>query len=152
MKLLKPHFALRATAFQIYCYLLLKLEAQNPNQQERRIVICSKGEIERFFGFHPNTVRIALDLELERDFRFIQKIPDEPSAAKNRIRVTIEDQWNYALIRQILVDKTTKRKAPKQEESLFDRVLNVDSGSQGSNLKTPDKDMLNISHKPESKK
>ncbi len=130
-------------------YLLMKLEAQNPQQQERRIVTCSKGELERFFQMHPNTVRIALDLELERDFHFIQKIPDDPNAARNRIKITIEDQWNYALIRQIIVDKTVKRKAPKPEGSLFDDVLTVVAGSQGNNLEIPIGGIINIPKKPE---
>jgi hypothetical protein len=152
MKITKAQFALRATAFQIYFYLLMKLNAQNPQQQERRIVTCSKGELERFFQHHPNTVRLALDLELERDFHFIQKLPDEPDAAKNRIRITTEDQWNFALIRQIIVDKSMKRKAPKPDESLFDGVLADGTGSQGETLEKSAGGILNISPKSDDEK
>ena len=138
MKIAKAHFALRATAFQIYYYLLMKLEAQPESQQERRTVLCSKGELERFFQLHPNTVRVALDLELERDFRFIQKLPDEPNSAKNRIMINPSEKWNFALIKQILVDKSMKRVAPKPGESLFDDVLNVGGGAQGNNSENTD--------------
>jgi len=132
MKIAKAHFALRATAFQLYYYLLMKLEAQPEAQQERRIIQCSKGELERFFQLHPNTVRVALDLELERDFRFIQKLQDEPNSAKNRIMINTSEKWNFALIKQILIDKSMKRMAPKPGESLFDDVLKVDGGTTGN--------------------
>ncbi len=140
MKILKAHFALRATAFQIYYFLLMKLESQPMAMQERRVVICSKGEIERFFKIHPNTIRLALDLELERDFKFIFKLPDEPGKAKNRIRLTVESEWNFALIRQILYEGTTKRSTPKVNSSLFDDVLEIVPGTGEDILKRSDED------------
>lgn len=140
MKIFKAHFALRATAFQIYYFLLMKLEAQPEAMKERRIVVCSKGEIERFFKIHPNTIRLALDLELERDFKLIMKLPDEPGRAKNRIRLTVESEWNFTLIRQILFEGTVKRSTPKVDGSLFDDVLEIVRGTDEDILGNSDRD------------
>ena len=139
MKISKAHFALRATAFQIYYFLIMKLDAQPSAMQEKRVVTCSKGEIERFFKIHPNTIRLALDLELERDFKFIIKLPDEPGKAKNRIKLTIESEWNFVLIRKILFEGTVKRSSPKANESLFDEVLDFVPGTSEDNLKNTDR-------------
>jgi hypothetical protein len=140
VKISKAHFALRATAFQIYYFLIMKLDAQPAAMQERRVVICSKGEIERFFKIHPNTIRLALDLELERDFKLIVKLPDEPGKAKNRIKLTVESEWNFVLIRKILYEGTAKRSSPKANESLFDEVLDFAPGTSEEDLGKTDRD------------
>lgn len=132
MKLLKPHFTFRPSAFQIYCYLWKKLELLPEAHQQTRVVAASKGEIERELGFSINTVRQSLDQELERDFWMIRKLPDEQDKAKNRILLTPEKEWNWNLIRQILLtNQRIKRKT--SAESLFDDLSVFDGGSSENN-------------------
>ncbi len=130
MKLLKPHFTLRPSAFQIYCYLWKKLELLPEAHQETRVVVASKGEIERELGFSINTVRQSLDQELERDFNMIRKLPDESGRAKNRILLVPEKEWNWNLIRQIIFSNQ-RAKRSSADDSLFDDLSIFDGGSTG---------------------
>lgn len=124
---------LRPTAYQIYDYLWDKLEALPPQLQERRIISCSKADLVREFGFSINTIRSALDYELENEFKFIRKLPDEPGKPKNRIYLTPESEWNWDLIKGMVFDKTKKTQRGKSnEESLFDDLSVFDGGSAES--------------------
>lgn len=129
MKLLKQHFLLRPSAFQIYCYLWKKLETYPEAHQKTRIVIASKGELERELGFSINTIRTSLDLELEREFKMIKKIPDHPDHAKNRILLCLEPDWNWDLIRE-LTSSHSKLKRMDLTDSLFDDLSIIDGGSE----------------------
>ncbi len=128
----KPLRVLRPTAFQIYDFLWDKLELLPAALQEKRIVNVSKAEIEREFGFSINTIRSALDFELEREFNLIRKLPDEPGKQKNRILLVPEKEWNWELIRTMVFDKTKKNQRGKSNEaSIFDDLTVYDGGSIG---------------------
>lgn len=92
-------------------------------------MIASKGELERELGFSINTIRASLDLELEREFKMIKKIPDHPDHAKNRIFLILEPDWNWDLIRE-LTSSHSKLKRMDLTESLFDDLSIIDGGSE----------------------
>ena len=129
MKLTRPIFTLRPYAFQIYCYLLKKLESLPEAHQKTRTIVCSKAEICRELGASINTVRQALDRELEQEFKFIRKLPNEFNKSENRIYISNESEWNWSLIREIL--KASYIKNTKSEDaSIFDDLSISDKGSE----------------------
>lgn len=128
MKLFKPHFALKPIAFQIYCYLWKKLELLPEQAQARRIVVASKGELERELGHSINTIRQALDQELELAFQMVRKLPNEPDKTPNRILLTEEKEWNWTLIRQMYQAQSARERRIKMG-SLFDDLSIIDPGS-----------------------
>ncbi len=130
MKLTKPLFTLNPIAFQIYCYLWKKLEALPPEAQARRIVVASKGELKNELNHSINTIRQALDVELEISFCMIKKIPNEETHAENRILITDEKDWNFELIRHLYKAKSAKDRRISLD-SLFDDLTITDRGSQG---------------------
>ena len=129
MKLTRPIFTLRPYAFQVYCYLLKKLESMPEAHQKTRTIICSKAELCRELGASINTVRQALDRELEQEFRFIKKLPNEFNKSENRIYINSESEWNWDLIREII--KASYIKNTKSEDaSIFDDLSISDRGSE----------------------
>lgn len=128
MKLTKPLFTLNPTAFQVYCYLWKKLEQMPPEAQERRTVVCSKGELTAELNHSINTIRQALDTELEGSFRMIKKIPNEQNHSENRILLTQESDWNWDLIRHLYTAKSAKDRR-QTFDSLFDDLSVFDRGS-----------------------
>ncbi|MCK6597349.1 MAG: hypothetical protein L6Q37_03225 [Bdellovibrionaceae bacterium] len=138
MKLTKPLFTLNPTAFQVYCYLWKKLEQMPPEAQARRIVSCSKGELTSELNHSINTVRQALDVELESSFWLIKKIPNEPDHVENRIHLTEEKDWNWDLIRHLYTAKSAKDRR-QTFDSLFDDLSVFDQGSAQDFSKNGDK-------------
>lgn len=129
MKLTKPIFTLNPTAFQVYCYLWKKLEALPPEAQARRVVTCSKSELTTELNHSINTIRQALDVELEISFRMIKKLPNEETHAENRILLTEEKDWNWDLIRHLYSAKSAKDRRVSLD-SLFDDLSIFDQGSE----------------------
>ncbi len=129
MKLTKPIFTLNPTAFQVYCYLWKKLEALPPEAQARRTVTCSKSELTTELNHSINTIRQALDVELEISFRMIKKLPNEETHAENRILLMDEKDWNWDLIRHLYSAKSAKDRRVKLD-SLFDDLSIFDQGSE----------------------
>lgn len=128
MKLINQHFVLKPVAFQIYCYLWKKLDLLPEAGQARRIVTASKGELERELGHSINTIRQALDVELEMSFQMIKKIPNAPEHVHNRILITESKDWNWILIRKISHAQSAKERRISME-SLFDDLSISDPGS-----------------------
>lgn len=128
MKLTKPMFTLNPTAFQVYCYLWKKLEALPPEAQARRVVTASKGELTSELNHSINTIRQALDVELEISFRMIKKLPNEEAHAENRILLMDEKDWNWDLIRHLYTAKSAKDRRVSLD-SLFDDLSIFDRGS-----------------------
>lgn len=91
MKLTRPIFTLRPYAFQVYCYLHKKLESLPEGHQQKRTVSCSKAELCRELGASINTIRQALDRELENEFRFIKKLPSDATKSDNRYKISLID-------------------------------------------------------------
>lgn len=129
MKLTKPMFTLNPTALQVYCYLWKKLEALPPEAQVRRVVTCSKSELTTELNHSINTIRQALDVELEISFRMIKKLPNEETHAENRILLTEEKDWNWDLIRHLYSAKSAKDRRVSLD-SLFDDLSIFDQGSE----------------------
>ncbi len=129
MKLTKPIFTLNPTAFQVYCYLWKKLEILPPEAQARRVVTCSKSELTTELNHSINTIRQALDVELEISFRMIKKLPNEEAHAENRILLTDEKDWNWDLIRRLYSAKSAKDRRVSLD-SLFDDLSIFDQGSE----------------------
>jgi hypothetical protein len=129
MKLTKPIFTLNPTAFQVYCYLWKKLEALPPEAQARRVVTCSKSELTTELNHSINTIRQALDVELEISFRMIKKLPNEENHAENRILLAEERDWNWDLIRHLYSAKSAKDRRVSLD-SLFDDLSIFDQGSE----------------------
>lgn len=129
MKLTKPIFTLNPTAFQVYCYLWKKLESLPSEAQARRIVTCSKSELTTELNHSINTIRQALDVELEISFRMIKKLPNEESHAENRILLLDEKDWNWDLIRHLYSAKSAKDRRVSLD-SLFDDLSIFDQGSE----------------------
>lgn len=97
--------------------------------QKTRTIICSKAELCRELGASINTVRQALDRELEQEFRFIKKLPNEFNKSENRIYINSESGWNWDLIREII--KASYIKNTKSEDaSIFDDLSISDRGSE----------------------
>lgn len=128
MKLTKPIFTLNPTAFQVYCYLWKKLEALPPEAQARRVVTASKGELTIVLNHSINTIRQALDMELEISFRMIKKFPNDETHAENRILLMDEKDWNWDLIRHLYTAKSAKDRRVSLD-SLFDDLSIFDRGS-----------------------
>jgi hypothetical protein len=119
MKIIKPIFTLNPIAFQVYCYIWKKLELLPENAQAQRVVICSKAELTQELNHSINTIRQALDIELENSFRFIRKLPNEPDKAQNRILICEDKEWNWDLIRGLYKARTAKERR-HSFDSLFD--------------------------------
>lgn len=122
-------FTLNPTAFQVYCYLWKKLEALPPEAQARRVLVCSKSELTTELNHSINTIRQALDVELEISFQMIKKLPNEETHAENRILLTEEKDWNWDLIRHLYSAKSAKDRRVSLD-SLFDDLSIFDQGSE----------------------